>query len=136
MAMLSFDAYSASPRGFRRPSAERSGLHRLFAAAIVSDQFRATLLREPAQALANGYLFQTFTDLIFVLDADGVILDYKSSDSLLPYTFPGTTLNRTIQDVFPADVAGKLEHVLHMVQQTGEVGSLEYAIPIAEREYW
>ena len=61
MAMLSFDAYSASSRGFRRPPAERSGLHRLFAAAIVSDQFRATLLREPEQALANGYLGQTFT---------------------------------------------------------------------------
>ena len=60
MAMLSFDAYASSSRGFRRPPAERSGLHRLFAAAIVSDQFRATLLREPDQALANGYLGQTF----------------------------------------------------------------------------
>jgi hypothetical protein len=61
MAMLSFDAYASSSRGFRRSPAERSGLHRLFAAAIVSDQFRATLLREPDQALANGYLGQTFT---------------------------------------------------------------------------
>ena len=60
MAMLSFDAYSGSSRGFRRTPAERSGLHRLFAAAIVSDQFRATLLREPELALANGYLGQTF----------------------------------------------------------------------------
>jgi hypothetical protein len=61
MAMPSFDAYSASARSFRRPVVERSGLHRLFAAAIVSDQFRATLLREPEQALANGYLGQTFS---------------------------------------------------------------------------
>lgn len=60
MAMLTFDAYSTSSRGFRRSSAERSGLHRLFAAAIVSDQFRTTLLREPERALANGYLGQTF----------------------------------------------------------------------------
>ncbi|HLF72968.1 MAG TPA: hypothetical protein VI524_01370 [Anaerolineales bacterium] len=59
--MLTFDAYSTSSRGLRRPSAERSGLHRLFAAAIVSDQFRTTLLREPERALANGYLGQTFT---------------------------------------------------------------------------
>lgn len=61
MAMLSFDTYSASSRGFRRSPVERSGLHRLFAAAIVSDQFRTTLLREPEQALTNGYLGQTFT---------------------------------------------------------------------------
>jgi len=60
MAMLTLDAYSAAPTGFRNPSAERSGLHRLFAAAIVSNQFRETLLREPETALAGGYLGQTF----------------------------------------------------------------------------
>ena len=58
--MLTLDAYSASSRGFRRSPVERSGLHRLFAAAIVSDQFRATLLREPEQALANGYWVRPF----------------------------------------------------------------------------
>ena len=57
MTMLTLDVYSAS---FRRPSVERTALHRLFAAAIVSDQFRKTLLREPEKALANGYLGQTF----------------------------------------------------------------------------
>jgi hypothetical protein len=55
--MLSLDVYSAS---FRKPVVERTALHRLFAAAVVSDQFRKTLLREPEKALANGYLGQTF----------------------------------------------------------------------------
>lgn len=59
--MLTFDTYSAPSRTFRRSPAQRSGLHRLFAAAIVSDQFRTTLLREPEKALANGYLGQTFS---------------------------------------------------------------------------
>jgi hypothetical protein len=65
MTMLTFDAYPTSALGFRRTCAERTGLHRLFAAAIVSNQFRETLLREPEAALANGYLGQTFalTDL-------------------------------------------------------------------------
>ena len=49
MTMLSLDVYSAS---FRKPVVERTALHRLFAAAIVSDQFRKTLLREPEKALA------------------------------------------------------------------------------------
>lgn len=61
MALLSFDAHSASSIEFRSPSVERSGLHRLFAAAIVSDRFRKTLLNEPETALAGGYLGQTFT---------------------------------------------------------------------------
>jgi len=60
MTMLTLDVYSASSRGFRKVPVARTALHRLFAAAIVSDQFRATLLREPEQALANGYLGQTF----------------------------------------------------------------------------
>jgi hypothetical protein len=57
MTMLSLDVYSTS---FRKPAVERTALHRLFAAAIVNDQFRKTLLREPEKALANGYLGQTF----------------------------------------------------------------------------
>ena len=58
--MLTFDAYPASSLNMHRASVGRTGLHRLFAAAIVSDQFRETLLREPEAALANGYLGQTF----------------------------------------------------------------------------
>ena len=60
MSMLTFDAYSNSSGGFQKPSVGRTALHRLFAAAVVSDQFRKTLLRSPEEALANGYLGQTF----------------------------------------------------------------------------
>lgn len=58
--MLNLDVYSASSLGRGKPPVTRTALHRLFAAAIVSDQFRAILLREPEKALANGYLGQTF----------------------------------------------------------------------------
>ncbi len=60
MTMLTLDVYPSSSRGFHKPTMPRTGLHRLFAAAIVSDQFRATLLRAPEEALAKGYLGQTF----------------------------------------------------------------------------
>ncbi len=60
MTILTLDGYSASSLGVRRTYVGRAGLHRLFAAAVVSDQFRETLLREPEAALANGYLGQTF----------------------------------------------------------------------------
>lgn len=61
MTMLTLDTYSASSFTPRKSAAGRSGLHRLFAAAIVSDQFRAKLLSEPEAALTGGYLGQTFT---------------------------------------------------------------------------
>jgi hypothetical protein len=46
--------------GNRQSAVRRTGLHRLFAAAVVSGQFRETLLRKPEEALANGYLGQAF----------------------------------------------------------------------------
>ena len=58
--MLTFNTYPASSLGVHRPYVGRTGLHRLFAAAIVSDQFRETLLREPELAIATGYLGQMF----------------------------------------------------------------------------
>jgi len=60
MTMLTLDAYQASSFTPRKSTAGRSGLHRLFAAAVVSDQFRAQLLSEPEAALTGGYLGQTF----------------------------------------------------------------------------
>ncbi len=60
VTMLTLDVYSNSSLGSNKPAAARNGLHRLFAAAIVNNQFRETLLREPEAALANGYLGQPF----------------------------------------------------------------------------
>jgi hypothetical protein len=61
MTLLSYDMYSDSSLSPRKVPVQRNGLHRLFAAAVVNNQFRETLLREPEAALANGYLGQPFT---------------------------------------------------------------------------
>lgn len=61
MSMLASDTYTSPSLRLSKQANTRTGLHRLFAAAIVSDQFRETLLRKPEEALAKGYLGQTFT---------------------------------------------------------------------------
>ncbi len=61
MAILTFDAYTTPAVGFRQIPTERTGLQRLFAAAVVSGQFRETLIQKPEEALARGYLGQAFT---------------------------------------------------------------------------
>lgn len=61
MTMLTLETFSTSSFPSHKPAVERSGLRRLFAAAIVSDQFRAKLLSEPEAALTGGYLGQTFS---------------------------------------------------------------------------
>jgi len=60
MALLTFDTYKKPSMGYSQQPAKRTGLHRLFAAAVVSGQFRETLLKTPEEALANGYLGQPF----------------------------------------------------------------------------
>ena len=64
LAPETFKALSWSlPReqGMPDQASNRLGLSRLFAAAVVSRQFRDELLHQPESALANGYLGQTFS---------------------------------------------------------------------------
>ena len=58
--MVTLDMFTAAPPRHRFQGGQSSGISRLFAAAIVSRQFRETLLKEPEAALKNGYLGQSF----------------------------------------------------------------------------
>jgi hypothetical protein len=58
--MLAMNPRSTSSFEYRKSAVQRSGLHRLFTAAIVNSQFREKLLNEPEMALAGGYLGQPF----------------------------------------------------------------------------
>ena len=78
MSMLTLNAYPTAPLSLGRPANARTGLHRLFAAAIVSDQFRETLLRKPEEALAKGYLGQTF----MLTDQEQTLIKSIQADTL------------------------------------------------------
>jgi hypothetical protein len=58
--MVTLDIFTTTPVRQRTASNSSNGLSRLFAAAVVSRQFRETLLQEPEAALKSGYLGQTF----------------------------------------------------------------------------
>lgn len=81
MAILTFDAYTKPAVGYRQKSTERTGLQRLFAAAVVSGQFRETLIRKPEEALAKGYLGQAFT----LTDREAAIIKSVRADSLADF---------------------------------------------------
>ena len=76
--MFTADTQSVSSFGLQKSSVQRKGLHRLFAAAVVSNQFRETLLTEPEAALANGYLGQPFS----LSDQERVIIQSVRAKSL------------------------------------------------------
>lgn len=81
-------------------------------------------------------ILQTFTDTNFLLTPDGVILDYKASNTPLPYSFSDSLLNKKIKDIFPSGTVDKLEDALRTVERTGNVVPLEYTVPLSNREYW
>ncbi len=81
-------------------------------------------------------ILQTFTDINFVLTPDGVILDYRSSNTSFRYAFEDPIHNKRIRDIFPSNLADKLEQALRTVEQTGNVVPLEYVLPISNRDYW
>jgi HD-GYP domain-containing protein (c-di-GMP phosphodiesterase class II) len=81
-------------------------------------------------------ILQTYVDTRFLLTPDGVILDYGASDGEFRDTFLDAIRNKNIRDVFPPDLAEKLEQALKTVARTGSVVSLEYVLPVLNREYW
>jgi len=78
MAMLTLNRYTAPSLNLGQVSNANTGLRRLFAAAIVSDQFRETLLSKPEEALANGYLGQTFA----LTDQERMLIKSIQADTL------------------------------------------------------
>ena len=90
MAIFTFDTYPTLK--LSKPVSARTGLHRLFAAAIVSDQFRETLLSKPEEALANGYLGQTFS----LTDRERSIIKSIRADTL---TDLAQKVNRALKSI-------------------------------------
>jgi hypothetical protein len=90
MAILTIDSFPAATLG--KPVATRKGLQRLFAAAVVNDQFRETLLSKPQEALANGYLGQTF----LLSDREKMIIQSIHADSL---TDLAQQVNRALKNI-------------------------------------
>ena len=105
MAMLTLDVYTGSSRGFGKAPVTRSALQRLFAAAIVSNQFRTTLLHEPERALANAEqganrLQRTLEQLLLLARLEGQ-LPLEDDEPLLARD----VAELAIHDVSPAPVA-------------------------------
>ncbi len=92
MAILTLNTFATAPLSLGKPANVRTGLHRLFAAAIVSDQFRTTLLSKPEEALANGYLGQTF----MLTDQEKTLIQSIRADTL---TDLAQKVNRALKDV-------------------------------------
>jgi len=73
----------------------------------------------------NRALLAVIPDLMFVLSADGIFLDYKADKLLLP---PEVFLNRHVNEVLPPPLAAQVLSHLECLKRTGDMQVYEYQI--------
>ena len=83
-----------------------------------------------------GEYVQTFADLVFILDKNGSILDYKSGNSSIVSLSLDTLLNKKIQDVLHSGKKGGLDRGLHTLSKEELAMPLEFSLPVAGKQHW
>ncbi len=76
-------------------------------------------------------LVEAVPDLLFVLDGDGTYLDFSAARTELLLADPEQLLGRTVRDVLPAGVAGRIMDAVGAALRTGQVQTLEYRLQLA-----
>jgi len=75
-------------------------------------------------------LLDALPDMLFVLDAEGTILDFRAGtqeDLALP---PEQFLHRKVTDLFPPDLGDRFAQLIGQVIDTGKGGSLQYQLSL------
>ena len=88
------------------------------------------------QADSADEAVRAFTDLFFILDADGVILDCKVDDSILPILQSHKVIHKKIYEILPAHLADHIKGHRTSVLHTGKTTSFEFSLPAADQPRW
>ena len=93
---------------------------------------RAAVERASHDEVVLGTLFQAIPDLFFLLDGDGVYLDYRAGELSGLYVPPEVFIGRRLGEVLPSDVAARLEAGLAAAFRDGGVVKVEYELALAD----
>ncbi len=77
-------------------------------------------------------IFRAFPDLLFSMDPDGLILDFRAGKTSVLYLPPEKFLGHRMQDILPPDIAGKFIRALNDTFRTGKVVSIEYQLEVPD----
>ena len=81
-------------------------------------------------------IFHAFNDLLFILDSDGTILDYKAGDMSHLYISPEIFLGRKMQDVLPPEVGRKIADAVRDIDTGSKLAFVEYFLHTPSGERW
>jgi PAS domain S-box-containing protein len=81
-------------------------------------------------------IFRAFPDLLFFMDADGQVLDFRDGNTPKLQLSPEKIMGHSMRDILPPEVGPKFDHSLQEAIKTGKVVTIEYRLPLPEGEHW
>jgi len=93
--------------------------------------------QDPAKAeIFLDAIFRLYPDLLFYLDQDGTILEYRAGDLTLLYMPPEQFLGKKMQEILPANVREEFRKALEETKCTGRITAVKYKLETQRGERW
>ncbi len=94
-----------------------------------------TARKEAAEALRevqarHQAILSAVPDLMFVMDKNGVYIDYHTQDAAALLIPPDQFLGRNVREIFPTELAGRMARCLEDVVRSGQPSTMEYDLPV------
>jgi PAS domain S-box-containing protein len=85
----------------------------------------------------NRAILRALPDMVFLLDREGVYLDFHSRDLGELLMQPDLFLGKNVRDVLPPELAERVMHCIRLAEISDEPQVMEYSLPIrgVERHY-
>jgi len=99
---------------------------RMFVLRDVTEQKRAAESLRQSEA-KNQALLEAIPDQIFLLDQNGVYLEFKAAWAEDRSTSPGELLGRSIHDIYSPALAAEMQALLSSVLATGQMQTFAYS---------
>ncbi|MGB7710592.1 MAG: PAS domain S-box protein [Microcoleus sp.] len=101
----------------------------------ISDRKFAEIALQDSEAELRA-LFAAMNDVIFAIDREGRYLKIAPTNPDLLYKPPAEVIGKTMQDILPPETADFFLSQIQLALDTKQMLSLEYSLPIGNRETW
>lgn len=115
------------------PNQKRLGIGAI-STDITSLKQTETALRESERKLRS--IFQSMTDVVFVMDREGRYVEIAPTNTSLLYRPPQELVGRTAREVFPPHLADLCLNTIHQALATGTSIPVDYQLEIAGTPLW
>lgn len=101
----------------------------------ISDRKAAEIALQDSESELRA-LFAGMNDVIFAIDTDGRYLKIAPTNPELFYKPPTEYIGQTIHDTLPVEIADLFLGKIKLANDTNQMISVEYSLPIRDRDIW